>query len=150
MTVNVLDPSALIVVIIDSAEYPELFGVVTSGGFLDLSTNEGKLDALSALSSMSILSNDLSLFDTLVFFASSVLIGTILQYLDSWTLRSIITIDGALLVSTELMLEDASTICCELRSKGAVIGDSSWAIVPLESILNTVSSPLWWSRISHF
>ena len=136
------------VVIIDSAEYPKLSRLVTFGGFLEPFTSESKLDALSALSSISILSNDLSLFDTLVFFAISVLVCTILQYLDSLTLRSIITVDGASLVSTELMFEDASTICCEFKSEGAVLGDSSWAIGPLESILESVSSPLWRSRIS--
>ena len=145
MTVYDFDPSASIVVIIDSAEYPESFRLVTSGCFLEPSTSESKLDALSALS---ILSNDLPFVDTLVFFAIRLLVCTMLQYLDSRTLRSIITIDGALLVSTELMLEDAYTICCELRSKGAVLGDSSWAIVPLESILISVSSPLWRLRIS--
>ena len=121
---------------------------MTSGCFLEPFTSESKLDALSALSSISILSNDLSVVDALVYFAISVLVCTMLQYLDSRTLQSIITIDGALLVSTELILENASTICCGLRSKGAVVGDSSWVIGPLESILISVSSPLWRLRIS--
>ena len=63
-------------------------------------------------------------------------------------MQSIITVDGASLVSSELMFGDASTICCELRSIGAVLGDSSWAIGPLESILNSASPPLWWLRFS--
>ena len=75
------------------------------------------------------------------------LVGTILQYLDIGTLRSTVTIDGASRISTELMF-GARTICCELRSMGAVLNDSSWAIGPLESILNSASPPLWWLRIS--
>ena len=34
------------------------------------------------------------------------------------------------------------------RSRSAVLDDSSWAIGPLESILESASSPLWRLRIS--
>ena len=46
------------------------------------------------------------------------------------------------------MSDDAAITCCVLRLVGAVTGDSSWAIGPLESILDSVSPPLWWLRIS--
>ena len=82
MTVNALVPSALINGMIASGVYSELFVGVTSGGILVPSTIESKLDVRSAFSSISKLSNVLSLFDTLVFFAISVLVGAILQYLD--------------------------------------------------------------------
>ena len=82
MTVNALVPSAHINGMIASGVYLELFVGVTSGGILVPSTIESKLDARSAFSSISKLSNVLSLFDTLVSFAISVLVGAILQYLD--------------------------------------------------------------------
>ena len=121
---------------------PELFAGVTSGGFLVPSTIESRFDARSALSSISKLSKVLSLADTLVFLAISVLVGVMLKYLEIGTLRSIITVDVAYRISTGLVIDGASTICCDLRSTGAVINNSSWAIRPLESILKTVSTTL--------
>ena len=56
-----LDPSALIVGLIASAVYPELFISVTSGGLLDPSTNDNKFEALNAFSSISIIPNVLFL-----------------------------------------------------------------------------------------
>ena len=85
---------------------------------------------------------------SIAFFAISVLVGTMLQYLDMGTLQSIITVDGAFRISTELMVGDALTICCVLKSTGAVNGDSSWTIGPPESIIIPVSQPLWRLRIS--
>ena len=98
---------------------------MTVGFHLDPSTSDSKFDALRALSNMSVLSKSLSLLDTLNFLAISVLVGTILQYFETFTLRSAITVGGAFLVSTEVMFEDASTICCEFITRGAVLCGSS-------------------------
>ena len=71
-----LDPSASIVATIAYAEYPELFRFVTVGLLIDQSTGDNKLKARSTLSNMSRLSKYLFLFDTLCFFAISVLVDT--------------------------------------------------------------------------
>ena len=99
-----LDPSASIVVTIVSAVYPELFRFVTLGLLLEPSTSDNILEARRALSHMSRLLKVFSLFDTLYFFAISVLVCTILQYLDILTLRSIVTVDGAFSLSLNDLL----------------------------------------------
>ena len=106
------------------ALHPELFRFVTVGFLLDPSTSDNKFDALRALANISMLSKSLSLLDTLYFFAISVLVGTILQYLEIFTLRSAITVGRAFPDFTEVMLEDAAMICCVFISRGAVLCDS--------------------------
>ena len=52
----------------------------------------------------------------------------------------LVTYENALYVSTVSVTPhgDASTICCDFKSTGAVTINSSWALGPLESIPNAV------------
>ena len=120
-------PSASTVSTIASAPYPDVLSAALVGLFLEPSTSDYKLDALNALSSISRLSKVLSLFETQNFLAISVLVGTILLYLEIVTLRSAATVGGASLISTDAIFEGASTICCEHRSRGSAVYDSSGA-----------------------
>ena len=135
-----LDPSASIVATIAYAEYPELFRFVTVGLLIDQSTGDNKLKARSTLSNMSRLSKYLFLFDTLCFFAISVLVDTeILGNLYSTVHRhSWWAIVG---------FHRCDIWGC-VNDRGATLGDSSWADCPLESILAPALLPLWRSRIS--
>ena len=133
---------------IASATYPELFVAVLVGFNLDQSASDDKFDGCSALFSISRLSKFLSLFDTQNFLAIFVLVITILLYLEIVFLRSAVTVGGASRISTDAILEGASTICYEHTSRGFVLCHSSGAGAPLETILALISSPLWRSRIS--
>ena len=77
------------------------------------------------------------------FFAISVLVVTTLIYLEIRTLRSAVTISGAVSISGNTIDKGVVSMCCESTIGKPILADSSGAVARLKSIPVVLLPPSW-------